>query len=83
MPRYSPSGPSTSSLRELNFFPLYMYSPHVMQRTLIGSIIRTTKFGLRSAFLVRGILEGSKSGGKYLFSTLRSPMLERAASENR
>ena len=76
MPRYSPSTPSTFSLRELNFLPLYMYSPHVLHRTVIGNIMRTTKLGLMSAFFVRGIFDGSKSGGKYLFSTLRSPMVE-------
>eukprot|EP00966_Prymnesium_polylepis_P289965 6697944-Prymnesium_polylepis.1 len=39
--------------------------------------MRTTKFGLRSDFLVRGIFSGSKSGGKYLLITFRSPMLSR------
>ena len=47
-----------------------------MAGTVIGNIMRTTKLGLMSAFFVRGIFDGSKSGGKYLFSTLRSPMVE-------
>ena len=41
-----------------------------------GSIIRTSvRWSRVLSFFPRGIREGSQSGGKYLFSTLRSPMV--------
>jgi hypothetical protein len=49
----------------------------VLQHTVIGSIIRTfiALFTRPSFFFPRGIFDGSKSGGMYLFRTLRSPMV--------
>lgn len=52
-----------------------MNSPHVLHWREKGIIIRTPICFSRSRF-IRGTFFGSKSGGKYLFSTLRSPMLE-------
>jgi hypothetical protein len=45
-PRYS--SPSTSSLRVLNLVPLYMNVPHVLQRTLMGNIMRTCTMRVRT-----------------------------------
>ncbi len=61
MPRYV--SPTTSSLRVLNLVPLYMKSPHVLQRTDMGSIMRTF-MSLESLRLRLGSAAGSKSGGK-------------------
>lgn len=54
---------------------LYMNSPHVLHCMEKGIIIRTPICFSGSRFS-RGTFLGSKSGGKYLLSTLRSPMVE-------
>lgn len=54
---------------------LYMNSPHVLHCKEKGIIIRTPICFSGSRF-IRGTFFGSKSGGKYLFRTLRSPMVE-------
>jgi hypothetical protein len=47
-----------------------MKFPQVLQRTLIGSIIRTfICFSSERTRFPRGTLDGSKSGGKYLLRT--------------
>ena len=55
-----------------------MYSPHAVHFMENGAMRRTVcTFG--PAFLgprVRWILEGSKSGGKYLVKTLRSDIVD-------
>ena len=58
-----------------------MKFPQSLHRRLNGSIIRTLvwRSSLRPSFR-RGILDGSKSGGMYLFSTFRSPILAPAQS---
>lgn len=53
-----------------------MYSPHFVQRIVYGALRVTVicEFFGPCRFR-RLILDGSKSGGKYLFSTLRSDIL--------
>ena len=61
-------------MRELNFFPRYMYSPHLMHCSEKGIIMRTSTC-LYGSYFRLGTSSGSKSGGKYRFRTLRSPMV--------
>lgn len=64
----------TSSFLLLNLLPLYMKLPHFSHWMLIGNIILISMRPC-SIRLPLGIFEGSKSGGMYLFNTLRSPIL--------
>ena len=65
-----------ASFLELNLRPRYMKEEQVEHWMVKGSIIRTdTKSSL--GFLERGTSFGSKSGGRYLLRTFRSPILVR------
>ena len=72
----------TSSFLLLNFLPRYMYSPHLIHCKENGIIMRTSTCLYGSYFLL-GTSKGSKSGGKYLLSTFRSPMVYGVAAAAR
>mmetsp|Transcript_25692 Transcript_25692/g.56344 ORF Transcript_25692/g.56344 Transcript_25692/m.56344 type:complete len:102 (+) Transcript_25692:1699-2004(+) len=64
------------SFLELNFRPLYKKVLQVLHCTEKGSIIRTgTVPSFFDSALPRGTRDGSKSAGKYLLRTFRSPIL--------